>query len=63
MEAVFQGVKATESGDLVTADEKVFLHVQPASDGFLHLQFTGFKETAFVNGIMIIPGVRGETSS
>ena len=42
-----------------TADEKVFKDIAPGQDGFLHLQFTGFKETAFVNGIVILPATRG----
>ncbi len=43
-----------------TADEKVFKDIRPARDGFLHLQFSSFKELAFVNGIIVLPAVPGK---
>ncbi len=43
-----------------TADVKVFKDVRPAADGFLHLRFSPFKETAFVNGIAILPSAPGK---
>jgi hypothetical protein len=44
-----------------TADEKVIKDVTPGPDGFLHLRFATYKESAFVNGIEIVPTVRGKT--
>jgi hypothetical protein len=43
-----------------TADERVFQDISPAPDGFLHLQFSPFKEKAFVNGIVVIPAPPGK---
>jgi hypothetical protein len=43
-----------------TANIKVFRDVQPASDGYLHLEFRpSFKEAPFVNAIEIVPGIPG----
>ena len=41
------------------ADEKVIKDVSPAADGFLHLRFSTYKESSFVNGIAVFPTVRG----
>ncbi len=43
-----------------TADERVFKNISPSADGFLHLQFSSFKEKAFVNGIAVLPAAPGE---
>lgn len=43
-----------------TADERVFKDISPAPDGFLHLQFSPFKEKAFINGIEVIPAPPGK---
>ena len=37
------------------ADERVFKDISPASDGLLHLVFTGQRDSAMVNGIALIP--------
>lgn len=37
------------------ADERVFKDISPASDGLLHLVFTGQRDAAMVNGIALIP--------
>lgn len=42
------------------ADEKVIKDLSPAADGLLHLRFSTYKESAFVNGIAIFPTVRGK---
>ncbi len=46
-----------DAGGSNTADVRVFAGISPASDGLLHLQFSSFKEKAFVNAIEINPGV------
>ncbi len=43
-----------------TADERVFKDISPSADGFLHLQFSPFKEKAFVNGIAVLPAAPGK---
>ena len=41
------------------ADERVFMDVSPAADGFLHLEFSSFVGRALLSGIEILPGVPG----
>jgi len=41
-------------------DEKIFTDVSPASDGRLHLSFRSAKEKAILNGLAILPGIRGQ---
>jgi hypothetical protein len=43
-----------------TADIKIFKDLRPGPDGFLHLHFSPFKEKAFVNGIVVLPGIPGK---
>ncbi len=40
-------------------DEKVFTDISPAQDGLLHLSFRSGKDKALVNGLEILPGIRG----
>jgi hypothetical protein len=61
------GVPLVENLDVISdaaggsiADVKVFKDIRPSRDGLLHLRFTPFKETAFVNGIEILPGIPGK---
>jgi hypothetical protein len=43
-----------------TADVKVFTDIQPATDGLLHLEFSGEEGTqAILSAIEILPGFRG----
>lgn len=42
-----------------TADVRVFKDITPAPDGFLHLRFSLFKDSAFLNGIEILPSPPG----
>jgi len=52
-----------DAGGVDTADIKVFRDISPASDGYLHLGFTGGdKGEALVNAIEITPGERGRLS-
>jgi hypothetical protein len=46
---------ALDAPGVFTADEKVFNDVSPAEDGYLHLQFQGFMNSALVNGIEVLP--------
>src|SRR5215472_8547060 len=48
-----------DAGGTNTADVKVFKDISPAADGKLHLRFTGRKNGALLNGIEIVPGVKG----
>jgi hypothetical protein len=43
-----------------TADVRVFKDITPAPDGFLHLRFSLFKDSAFLNGIEILPSPPGQ---
>jgi hypothetical protein len=40
-------------------DEKVFTDISPAQDGKLHLSFRSAKDKALLNGLAILPGIRG----
>ncbi len=40
-------------------DEKVFTDISPAQDGKLHLSFRSAKDKAILNGLAILPGIRG----
>ncbi len=51
----------SDAGGSNTADVRVFTGVSPASDGILHLQFTSFKENAFINAIEVVPGTAGKS--
>ncbi len=58
------GVPLSESLDVIsdaagsnTADVRIYTGLQPGKDGFLDLHFSAFKETAFVNGIEVLPGL------
>jgi hypothetical protein len=42
-----------------TADIRIFKDVRPAPDGFLDLRFERAKDSAFVNGIVLLPGNPG----
>jgi hypothetical protein len=41
-------------------DIRVFKDIQPAQDGFLHLQFVPYVNGALLNGIEIVPGTPGK---
>lgn len=43
------------------ADERVFRDVSPASDGKLHLAFTGERGTPQINAIEVVPGLPHKT--
>ena len=46
----------SDAGGFSTATGKIYTSVWPASDGKIHLQFSGVTLTAFVNAIEIMPG-------
>ena len=49
-----------DAGASRTADVKVFTDIQPAADGFLHLEFSGEDgKQAILSAIEILPGFRG----
>ncbi len=49
----------SNAGGSNTADAVVFKDISPAPDGYLHLRFTQFKESAILSGIEILPGIPG----
>jgi hypothetical protein len=49
----------SDAGGGGKVDEKVFIDISPASDGFLHLTFRSAKDKAIVSGLAILPGIRG----
>jgi len=49
-----------DAGGSNTADIKIFDNIEPASDGFLHLDFISLRNVAFVNAIEIIPSPAGK---
>lgn len=49
-----------DAGGERTAEVKVFHDMSPASDGQLHLSFSGRAGTAMISAIEILPGVRGQ---
>ena len=49
-----------DAGGERTADVKVFHDISPASDGQLHLGFSGRSGSAMLSAIEILPGVRGQ---
>lgn len=52
---------AADAGASRTADVKVFLNIEPAADGKLHLEFSGEGgRQAELSAIEITPGVRGQ---
>ena len=48
-----------DAGGERTAEVKVFHDISPASDGQLHLSFSGRSGSAMLSAIEILPGVRG----
>jgi hypothetical protein len=48
-----------DAGGNNAADIRVFKDISPAADGYLHLRFTGFKETAVLSGLEVVPGTPG----
>ena len=48
-----------DAGGERTAEVKVFHDISPASDGQLHLSFSGKSGSAMLSAIEILPGVRG----
>lgn len=44
-----------DAGGPAIADERVFKDVSPDTDGKLHLQFTGLRESAMLDAISVIP--------
>jgi hypothetical protein len=49
-----------DAGGERTAEVKVFHDIAPASDGQLHLSFSGRSGSAMVSAIEILPGVHGQ---
>lgn len=49
-----------DAGGERTAEVKVFHDISPASDGQLHLSFSGRNGSAMLSAIEILPGVRGQ---
>ena len=49
-----------DAGGERTAEAKVFHDISPASDGQLHLSFSGRSGSAMLSAIEILPGVRGQ---
>jgi hypothetical protein len=49
----------SDAGGCGKMDERVFIDVSPAPDGFLHLSFRSSKSKALVNGLEILPGIPG----
>ncbi|MGZ4789532.1 MAG: malectin domain-containing carbohydrate-binding protein [Terriglobales bacterium] len=49
-----------DAGGERTAEVKVFHDMSPASDGQLHLSFSGRNGSAMLSAIEILPGVRGQ---
>ncbi len=49
-----------DAGGERTAEVKVFPDISPASDGQLHLSFSGRNGSAMLSAIEILPGVRGQ---
>ena len=49
-----------DAGGERTAEVKVFHDISPASDGQLHLTFSGRNGSAMLSAIEILPGVRGQ---
>jgi hypothetical protein len=49
-----------DAGGERTAEVKVFHDISPASDGQLHLSFSGRSGSAMLSAIEILPGVRGK---
>jgi len=49
-----------DAGGERTAEVKVFHDISPASDGQLHLNFSGRNGSAMLSAIEILPGVRGQ---
>lgn len=49
-----------DAGGERTAEIKVFHDISPASDGQLHLSFSGRTGSAMLSAIEILPGVRGQ---
>ena len=48
-----------DAGGERTAEVKVFHDISPASDGQLHLSFSGRSGSAMLSAIEVLPGVRG----
>lgn len=51
---------ADAAGAPNAAFERVFRDIQPAADGFLHLEFSGLSGPAFLNGIKILRMAPGQ---
>jgi malectin (di-glucose binding ER protein) len=49
-----------DAGGERTAEVKVFHDISPASDGQLHLSFSGRNGSAMLSAIEILPGLRGQ---
>ena len=49
-----------DAGEERTAEVKIFHDISPASDGQLHLNFSGRSGSAMLSAIEILPGVRGQ---
>ncbi|HOL70579.1 MAG TPA: malectin domain-containing carbohydrate-binding protein [Bryobacteraceae bacterium] len=45
----------SDAGGPNMVNEKIFVGVSPAEDGFLHLGFSPFRDVALLNGIEILP--------
>jgi hypothetical protein len=51
---------AKDAGGVYIADEKIFKDVSPGKDGFLRLGFSSVQSQALLNGIEVLPGIRGK---
>jgi len=49
-----------DAGGERTAEIRVFHDISPASDGQLHLNFSGITGSAMLSAIEVLPGVRGQ---
>lgn len=49
-----------DAGGERTAEIKVFHDISPASDGQLHLSFSGRNGSAMLSAIEVLPGIRGQ---
>jgi hypothetical protein len=56
---ILQNMDVVADAGASTADIRAFKDITPASDGLLHLEFQPMKDTPFVNGIEIVPGLAG----
>lgn len=49
-----------DAGASGTADERVFKDIEPAKDGYIHLNFRHFRDEPIITAIEVVPGIRGK---